>query len=225
MNKQCSPIAYPKPITLDSLSDLFAHHRSRFGGWRMVDDSGAGDDSGDKKDDGKGSGYTPPASQADLDRIISDRLAREREKYADYTDLKAKAAAHDATLEAAMTDAEKAVTAARKEGETTAAQAANGRIIRAEARALAAQAGFRSLADVSLLDLSDVKVGDDGEADSAAIKAKLDDLVKSDPWRIDDGKKPAPKSDKSQGGGGSADDRASIARGREMFAATRKKSS
>lgn len=38
-----------------------------------------------------GSGYTPPASQADLDRIIQDRVARERSKYADYDDLKATA--------------------------------------------------------------------------------------------------------------------------------------
>jgi hypothetical protein len=38
-----------------------------------------------------GSGYTPPASQADLDRIIQDRVARERSKYADYDDLKAAA--------------------------------------------------------------------------------------------------------------------------------------
>lgn len=33
--------------------------------------------------------YTPPASQADLDRIISERLTRERSKFSDYNDLKA----------------------------------------------------------------------------------------------------------------------------------------
>ncbi|MDR1214465.1 MAG: DUF4355 domain-containing protein [Propionibacteriaceae bacterium] len=32
--------------------------------------------------------YTPPATQADLDRIITDRLSRERAKYADYEQLK-----------------------------------------------------------------------------------------------------------------------------------------
>lgn len=37
-------------------------------------------------------GYTPPATQADLDRIIADRLSRERAKFADYDELKAKAA-------------------------------------------------------------------------------------------------------------------------------------
>jgi hypothetical protein len=36
-------------------------------------------------------------TQADVDRIISDRLAREREKYADYEQVKAKAQAADAS--------------------------------------------------------------------------------------------------------------------------------
>lgn len=35
--------------------------------------------------------FKAPASQADLDRIIQDRVARERSKYADYDDLKAAA--------------------------------------------------------------------------------------------------------------------------------------
>lgn len=37
----------------------------------------------------QGSTYTPPATQADLDRIIENRLQRERSKYADYDQLKA----------------------------------------------------------------------------------------------------------------------------------------
>lgn len=36
--------------------------------------------------------YTPPATQEDLNRIIAERVARERTKYADYEDLKGKAA-------------------------------------------------------------------------------------------------------------------------------------
>lgn len=39
----------------------------------------------------QGSEFKAPATQADLDRIIQDRVARERSKYADYDDLKAKA--------------------------------------------------------------------------------------------------------------------------------------
>lgn len=46
---------------------------------------------GNEQQVNQGSAYTPPATQADLDRIIEGRLKREREKYADYDHLKAEA--------------------------------------------------------------------------------------------------------------------------------------
>lgn len=55
------------------------------------------------------SGFTPPATQADLDRIISDRLARERAKFGDYDDLKAKAAKFDQAEEATKSEIQKAI--------------------------------------------------------------------------------------------------------------------
>lgn len=36
----------------------------------------------------QGAAFTPPATQADLDRIIQDRVARVKNQYADYDDLK-----------------------------------------------------------------------------------------------------------------------------------------
>jgi len=48
-------------------------------------------------------------TQAEMDAIIGDRLKRERAKYADYEDVKAKAAQFDAAQEAAKSDLEKAV--------------------------------------------------------------------------------------------------------------------
>lgn len=42
------------------------------------------------EDNDPGSQFKAPASQEELDRIIGDRLARERSKYADYDDLKSK---------------------------------------------------------------------------------------------------------------------------------------
>ena len=48
-------------------------------------------------------------TQAEMDAIIGDRLKRERAKYADYEDVKAKAAQFDAAQEAAKTDLERAV--------------------------------------------------------------------------------------------------------------------
>ena len=45
---------------------------------------------------GGGSEYTPPATQEELDRIIGDRLGRERDKFKDYDALKDKATKWDA---------------------------------------------------------------------------------------------------------------------------------
>lgn len=53
-------------------------------------------------------GFTPPATQDELNRIIDDRLKRERSKYADYKDLKAKAAKFDEIEQANQTELEKA---------------------------------------------------------------------------------------------------------------------
>lgn len=72
-----------------------------------------GADTGAQGDDaakgGQSGNYTPPATQADLDRIIADRIARERAKYADYDDLKAKAAKYDEAVEAQKSEAQKAI--------------------------------------------------------------------------------------------------------------------
>lgn len=59
--------------------------------------------------------WTPPASQADLDRIISDRLARERAKYADYDEVKKRAEEFDKLADAQKTETERAIEAARNE--------------------------------------------------------------------------------------------------------------
>lgn len=64
---------------------------------------------------GNTSGETPAAdefkaitSQEDLNKVINERLQRERAKYADYKDLKAKAAKLDEFEQANQTEAEKA---------------------------------------------------------------------------------------------------------------------
>lgn len=85
-------------------------------------------------DNGGQSGFTPPATQADFDRMIADRISRERAKFADYADLKTKAEAFDAATEAAKSEAQKqadalaaanAELAAYKQREQVAAWAAN----------------------------------------------------------------------------------------------------
>lgn len=205
--------AFPKAITLDTLDDLFAAHRATFGGFRMEDPPAPTPPAAPT--------YKAPESQAELDRIIGERLAREREKFADYADLKTKATEYDKALEAAKTEQEKAVEAAKSEGRTEALTAANARLVAAEARALASEAKFRNpkLAVTAISDaLKAVKVNDDGTVDADAIKGHLKALSDADPYLVDDGKKPAPKPDSSQGGGGDTD-APSVNRGREMFQA------
>lgn len=53
--------------------------------------------------------FKPITSQADLDALISSRLERERSKYADYKDLKAKAARLDEIEAANKSELEKAL--------------------------------------------------------------------------------------------------------------------
>ncbi len=48
-------------------------------------------------------------TQAELDAIVGDRLKRDRQKYADYDDLKAKAAKFDQMEEANKTELQKAI--------------------------------------------------------------------------------------------------------------------
>lgn len=101
--------------------------------------------------------------------------------------------------ESQKSEVEKAVAAARKEGESEATNRANARLVSAEARALAAEAKFRNPAlAIRAIDLSAVKVGDDGEVDAAAIKAALEDLAKAEPYLIDE---EGPKIAPSFGGG------------------------
>lgn len=181
-------------------------------------DGGQGGKPGDGGDGGKGGEppkFEPITSQEDLDRKLGQRLAREREKFADYDDLKKKAADFDKLQEASKTEAEKAVEAARTQGEVAGREVGNTRLVNAEARALAATAGFRNPnIAVGSIDLAGVKVNEDGSVDVDAIKVKLDDLAKSDPYLIDDGKK-RPKPDGSQGGGG--EDKPSVTRGADLW--------
>lgn len=51
--------------------------------------------------------FKAPATQAELDEIVSKRLARERAKYSDYADIKAKAAKFDEVEESKKSDLDK----------------------------------------------------------------------------------------------------------------------
>lgn len=82
-------------------------------------ETGSGTGSGGNNG-GEGGQSGQTFSQADVDRIVGERLARERSsKFGDYDDLKTKAAEFDKLRESQATEQEKAVTKARKEGEET----------------------------------------------------------------------------------------------------------
>jgi hypothetical protein len=114
--------------------------------------------------------FTPPASQADLDRIVNERLAREKKKFADYNELKTKASKLDELTASQQTELEKAVAKALDEGKTAGRKEAA--TIVAAARLEAALTGLvpdpRSIVE----DLNLTKfVTDDGEVDEDAVKA------------------------------------------------------
>ena len=66
--------------------------------------------------------WKPPASQEDFDRMVADRLDRERRKFADYDELKTKATEYDKAQEAALTEQQKLAKRA-EEAERRAAEA------------------------------------------------------------------------------------------------------
>ncbi len=194
--------------------------------WPIMGGDGTEGDANDKgadKPEDKPADFKPIESQEDFDRRLSERLTRERAKFEGFDDYKKKADEFDKAAEAARTDQEKAVEAAKNEGRTEALTAANARLLSAEARALAAEAKFANPAlVVRALDLKDVKVNDDGSVDADAIKAKLKEAADSGAFVIGDGEKPKPKPDRAQGGAAAKGDK-SVASGRELFEARRAK--
>lgn len=81
--------------------------------------------------------YTPPATQEELDAIVGARLKRERDKYADYDDLKAAAAkaaeaeaAHERELEEARGEVERLKREAAERDEAAKAADTRARVAR-----------------------------------------------------------------------------------------------
>lgn len=238
-----NPFAQPIPQgqSFNTTADqLIKFHRLTFGGYRMVEGEGDGSNTGTgntgegeppagKQDPPAGSDRT--FTQAEVDAMIRRRAERvAAEKYGDYDDLKAKAQ-RLAEIEAAnATELEKATKKAKDEGRLEILSSANEKLVRAEARALAAEAKFKNpnLA-VKAIDLKGVKVDDDGNVDSEAVKALLEALAKDEPYLVDDGKGGRPKPDLDQGQNNppvkplGADAAPGMARMREAYAATKDK--
>jgi hypothetical protein len=144
--------------------------------------SDGNDTSGDTS--AAGSEFQAITSQEDLNKVISDRVKRERAKFADYADLKTRAARLDEIEQASKSDFEKATE----------------RITSAEQRAQAAEqqlARFRVANSKGIPDWADFLTGsDESEMEAAA------DLILS---RINAATSPRqPRPDPNQGRGDTA---------------------
>ncbi|WIB25421.1 hypothetical protein [Curtobacterium sp. MCSS17_015] len=155
-----------------NLSTAMLRPRLRFTG-----DGGDGGGGGNESTGGDGGGqYTPPATQEDLNRIIESRLAREREKFKDYDDLKAAKGKYDEHLESQKTEQQKAVEAARVEASGEVTQQFLSKLVNTEVKAIAATLGFNDPTDALQIIGSDLPVKDN-EPDTDEIKKRVEKLA------------------------------------------------
>ena len=149
-------------------------------------------------------------TQQELDALIRDRLARDRQsrdgKYADYDDLKDKAekyAEYEEAQKSELQKAQEAVEKANREREEGLARA-NERLIRAEFIAAASQLQVKHPADAfALADRSAIAVTEDGKV--AGVKEAVEALVENGRLPLM-GKPKAPDLDGGAGSGERAGD-------------------
>lgn len=122
-----------------------------------------------------------------MNRIVAERVARERTKYAGFDELKDKAAKYDAIEAENATELEKAVAQAVATTRADAAKTMNTALVRAEVKALAAAAQFHDPAVAAPLigeKLGEVPVDSSGQVDLTAAKALVDQLAAEQPYLI-----------------------------------------
>lgn len=125
--------------------------------------------------------FTPIQSQEELNQIVESRIARERKKFSDYDDLKAKAAKADELEAQALIEQERAVKDAvsNREAELNSYWAEKFAFKSAESEA--AKMGFIDPSDVSrYLDVSEVM--SDGDIDSKALGKQLEQILTDRPY-------------------------------------------
>lgn len=159
---------------------LLAMHRAKFGGLRMEGDGGGDGGAGDGgAGDGGGNGdqaYSPPATQADFDARVQDRVRRAQAK--GYQDAETKyKPGHDqhAALEAELgTAADKAAKKARDEEREKANSEFIPRVVKAEFKAAAKGVLTDDQLTALLEDLDLTKyVTDKGDVDEEKVSKKV----------------------------------------------------
>lgn len=141
-----------------------------------VDPEITGHPSGIEHDDD--TDWKPPASQAELDRIIQKRLQRETARFRDYDTLRSKADQYDALAAASQTDQERAAAEAEEVGFNAAMSRTVPRLVRAEFRAAAKGLLGKEQLDALLEDVDLMRyVDDEGEPDVEKIERKITALA------------------------------------------------
>jgi Spy/CpxP family protein refolding chaperone len=168
--------------------------------YRDADDGGAGGGAGTGGGDGDGEGGGDGGQQQDgqtftqeeLDRIVKQRLERERARYADYEELKKAKEELKKLQDADLSEQEKlkkkvqeledAQAEAERQAKTMELEV-NEKLVRAEVRMAAATMQFVSPDDAySLADLADVKVEEDGSV--KGVDKALEKLAKDKPYLL-----------------------------------------
>lgn len=166
---------------------------------------------------GKSAGVT--FTQEQVDAMVKERVKREKAKYADYDDLKAKASKVDEYENASKSELEKAQEKAEalKRDNQALANSVNDKLKKAEVRIQAAQLGFTNPEDAyHLADLSAVDVDADGNV--KGVDEALKELVKTKPYLLRPAsERPAPP--KTDAGTGNVPSTAeALTPGMEIFA-------
>lgn len=196
---------------------MFTHQQSlhaRFPRLRFMTEGvegggGDGAPSGDAQDGTQPSAYTPPASQADLDRIVASRLARERQKLTaeyggDAATVKQQLAEYEKYKESQKTETEKAIDEAKKGTAAETAQRFLSKLVGSEVKALAASLGFNDPSDaLAVIDQANLPVKDD-EPDTDEIKKLVEKLATDKPYLLKAGK-PTPRTRPKPGRGDTTD--------------------
>lgn len=156
-----------------AIEDLLAFHRQTFGDARM-EEGAAGTEGAPAADD-------KTFTQADIDRVVAERIARTERKYAGHDELKAKAEQFDALQAASASDLDKAVGTARKEVETALrAEFAAERV--ADKIEVAAAGKFADIEDAKLhLGPKALEFIKDGVVDTEAVAKAVEALLAAKP--------------------------------------------
>lgn len=167
--------------------------------------------------------YTPPATQADLDRMVQERLARQKQTLiaeygGDPATVKQQLSEYEQYKESQKTETEKAIDEAKQGATTEVTQRFLSKLVGSEVKALASAAGFNDPADaLAVIDQASLPVKDD-EPDAEAIKKLVEKLATDKPYLLKTGTKPTPRTRPKPGEGEPTDTATTAGKGKAAAA-------